>query len=1130
LKTHLAAEKVATVLQTSLDQSPHVTSEQESHHSVRDVYAHFHHGSRDSLPLAAPTLKTKIKLPRANERKSWQHINDEIERAGATQLSSEVLRSEPLDEVVANLHRIVRSTLEQFSPPVTDELAFRSDGPQPLLHRMCQFRARLRSEKRVLRKECKTLRKQCSTNPSLAQRLQIQAQNKLWRTLCKQHNTVRKQEAQAAETQTRRQTQSRFFQNPHTFAQKLFKPTSSSSPTFNRDTAETFFRNTYNDAERNWIFHNSLNLPPTAEPTVPFNRAPVTWNELYCITSRKRNASTPGENGNGYMVYKKCPAALDLLLKIINRVLTSRLHPRLWSVAVMILLFKSGKTDDPANFRNIALTNVEGKLFWSVIGKRIMSFALANKFLPNTIQKGFVDGVPGCLDHTDMVFSAFKNAKQYHRSICCAWLDFKNAYGNVKHNLIQFALKRYHIPLEIAEIIFEYYEQLEAVISTKDWSTGIVPYLIGVFQGCVLSVYLFLLVFQLLLDYLELHHHDGYLFSADTNTSAETAIHIRNPAFADDLTAVSSSPSGNQLVINRVEIFCRFSRSWALHPGKCISVALAYQQGADGAMSFQPFDPKLTIKDVPIPFLGDKSFKFLGRQIYASLSEQDQASQVETRLVKQLQDIDCLLLSGPSKAWLYQHYIVAFTTWPFMVYNFPLTFASELTAIATRYLKKWYGLALPAEISILYRSRSKHGLNLTSLTAHYKAMRVCKAHLFKHSSDPAIRQLYQLKLNKARLSTKKWAPETALEEAEAEVELECKFPGQTTRHGIGFARSRGIQLCKTSTIRDHRAVVMAKMRTIAEDQSLVRVYSLAIGGNWMKLQELMQHDLSWQAQLHSIPEARLKFLLNSIQLSLPTPSNLRLWGKSSSGRCALCGYRNATLLHILAGCERSLKRFTWRHNLVLYILLKHICGRLKDHNRNHDPTRQRPSIQFVREGESKRRQPPKNNNRHSLLDGAVDWEFLLDLPEVPLIVPPFIIDTPLRPDLIIWSRRTKTVIFGELTCPWEENITKANQRKNLRYSELADLVRLAGWTVHLLPFEVGCRGFVAISFRKLLSKIAFPPRQTSDIVKRVSLTTLQASYIIYKARHGHQWHEFDLVERPSLNLLRHIFCTLRSDE
>ena len=99
----------------------------------------------------------------------------------------------------------------------------------------------------------------------------------------------------------------------------------------------------------------------------------------------------------------------------------------------------------------------------------------------HTIQKGFVDGAPGSLVHTDLVISAFKNTKQYHRSICCAWLDFKNAYGNVMHNLIQFSLRRYHIPLGIAEIIFEYYEQLQEVISTKDWSTCIVSYFIDVF-------------------------------------------------------------------------------------------------------------------------------------------------------------------------------------------------------------------------------------------------------------------------------------------------------------------------------------------------------------------------------------------------------------------------------------------------------------------------------------------------------------------------------------------------------------------------------------------------------------------------------------------------------------------------
>ena len=104
--------------------------------------------------------------------------------------------------------------------------------------------------------------------------------------------------------------------------------------------------------------------------------------------------------------------------------------------------------------------------------------------------------------------------------------------------------------------------------------------------------------------------------------------------------------------------------------------------------------------------------------------------------------------------------------------------------------------------------------------------------------------------------------------------------------------------------------MLGKLHQIAEEQSLVRVYGLALAGNWLKLDGVMQQDLSWTAQLHNIPEARLKFLLNSIQLSLPTPSNLRLWGKSTSGRCVLCGQSNATLLHILAGCVQALDRYT----------------------------------------------------------------------------------------------------------------------------------------------------------------------------------------------------------------------------
>ena len=92
------------------------------------------------------------------------------------------------------------------------------------------------------------------------------------------------------------------------------------------------------------------------------------------------------------MVYKRCPAALDLLLEIINRVLNSRQHPQVWALAVMILLFKGGPDGDmsrPECFRNIALTDVEGKLFWSVMGMRLIKFLFVNNYVRTTTHKRF---------------------------------------------------------------------------------------------------------------------------------------------------------------------------------------------------------------------------------------------------------------------------------------------------------------------------------------------------------------------------------------------------------------------------------------------------------------------------------------------------------------------------------------------------------------------------------------------------------------------------------------------------------------------------------------------------------------------------------------------------------------------
>ena len=67
------------------------------------------------------------------------------------------------------------------------------------------------------------------------------------------------------------------------------------------------------------------------------------------------------------------------------------------------------------------------------------------------------------------------------------------------------------------------------------------------------------------------------------------------------------------------------------------------------------------------------------------------------------------------KVWLYNHFIVAFITWPFMIYDFPILFGEELKAVATKWLKRWLGITKSIRESVLYRSKVHFGLGLIDL-------------------------------------------------------------------------------------------------------------------------------------------------------------------------------------------------------------------------------------------------------------------------------------------------------------------------------------------------------------------------------------------------------------------------------
>ena len=90
-------------------------------------------------------------------------------------------------------------------------------------------------------------------------------------------------------------------------------------------------------------------------------------------------------------------------------------------------------------------------------------------------------------------------------------------------------------------------------------------------------------------------------------------------------------------------------------------------------------------------------------------------------------------------------------------------------------------------------------------------------------------------------------------------------------------------------------------------------------GSWTNWENIMNQDLTWKSLLYGYSPNLLSFALNSVQLTLPTPDNLKRWGKNVSGKCELCNSIKCTLQHILTGCKKALqeRRYTWRHDSIL---------------------------------------------------------------------------------------------------------------------------------------------------------------------------------------------------------------------
>jgi hypothetical protein len=161
---------------------------------------------------------------------------------------------------------------------------------------------------------------------------------------------------------------------------------------------------------------------------------------------------------------------------------------------------------------------------------------------------------------------------------------------------------------------------------------------------------------------------------------------------------------------------------------------------------------------------------------------------------------------------------------------------------------------------------------------------------------------------------------------------------------------------------------------------------------------------------------------------------------------------------------------------------------------------------FVRGGE-KKKAPVKQPNRGQL-GCENDWKLLVDYDHRQYVFPPVICTTSERPDVVIWSMRSRAVILLELTVP-EEGLQAAKLRKEAKYTKLLESISESNFWKPTLEVELG---LVSTRTYRAFAILGFTAVQAKKLCKSLSEVAARCSFAIFLAHKHKTWIISELLD------------------
>ena len=654
---------------------------------------------------------------------------------------------------------------------------------------------------------------------------------------------------------------------------------------------------------------------------------------LHQLQRAKKTA--PGSDKLTYANWKWADPEGVTLATIFNICRGAGRIPPDWKGSTVTLLPKGGDPMAVRNWRPICLQKTIYKLYSAAIARRIADWAItAGSILPS--QKGFLP-YDGCAEHSFVLRSALNDSRRRKRNIVLAWLDLRDAFGSVSHDLLLLMMSRLGLTGKTIDIVTDIHTDATVAIKTgRDSYTANVAQRRGVKQGCPLSPLLFNIALEGLLRHLK---------SCSYGFPISGTVLLNHLAYADDVCILAGSRMQAQALLDR----CLQFTTWAgltFNPQKCGTLC------SMNAVSPTYVDPEpFHLGAAPLPALTWRQrYKYLGCPVGAGSSID--MSAISASYLRDCEVIMSSHLAEWQKLDAYRRFIFPRLQYVFRVFFPGSSWCKQMDMRARKWLKKAVRLPLRSCTEFLYTPQALGGLGVPNCEDDMHVARVAQAFKFlADTRDPIVRQIAILQLQETarkRLHIPSSLPVTL---PMLEAFLNTPAPSQEFARGdiksLWSSVRASLQFTHASIwLRDCSASLAVNETTLTWDMRKKANTQLKTPTQQCHLLILQQSPDQGRASFStSLCDSSNFFIYSGAFLSFPQYRSVlkarlnllptrtvqaRSASALSDTRCRNCHQHPETLAHLVNHCHHNLGMVRERHNTVLERVIRAIPSSLGD--------------------------------------------------------------------------------------------------------------------------------------------------------------------------------------------------------